>query len=210
MPNKIKRWLYKQFQDSFIVYFIIFIIFIIGIIAGAVTIKMLDFEYKNEILRFLNSFFKTIDGSNFEKLSILKQAIGDNFKTVGLIWITGIIFIGILIIPIVILFRGFAIGFTVGFLVFEYGIQGFLFSILGILPQNLFIIPGIISIASIGMSFSINGIRRKKIKMRNNSLLKYIGDYSILILLFSTILIVGCIIEATISPIFLRLLSDYL
>lgn len=206
MLNKIKRWLFRQFQDNFIIYFIITIIFAIGIIIGAITIKVLNIEQKNGIIVFLNSFFKTMD-SNFQSSSILKQSIVDNFKTIGLIWIIGMLFIGMPIIPIAILFRGFALGFTVGFLVNEYGIQGFLFSILGIMPQNLFIIPGIISISSIGIAFSIRNIKNRKISIRNNTLRLNIVNYSILILFFSVIIFIGCLIEAYISPIFLQLFS---
>mgnify|MGYP000854506121 CR=1 FL=1 len=209
MLNKIKRWLFKQFQDNFIIYFIVTIIFAIGIIIGAITIKVLNSDQKDGIITFLNSFFKTMDGSSFESLAILKQSIIDNFKTIGLIWITGMIVLGLPIIPVTVLFRGFALGFTVGFLVNEYGMKGFMFSILGIMPQNLFIIPGIISISSIGMAFSINGIKNRKLKMRNNSLYSSIINYSILILLFSIIILIGSLIEAYISPIFLRLLSDH-
>lgn len=184
MPNKIKRWIFRQFQDNFIIYFLITAIFAIGIIIGAITIKVLNIDQKNSIIAFLNTFFKTIDGNNFDSLLILKQSIIDNFKTIGLIWITGMIIVGLPIIPIITLFRGFTLGFTVGFLVNEYGMQGFLFSILGILPHNLFIIPGIISIASTGMAFSINSIRKKKLKIRNNSFYFNIINYSILILFF--------------------------
>ncbi|MCF6465890.1 stage II sporulation protein M, partial [Clostridium sp. Cult2] len=188
MPNNIKRWLFKQFQDNFIIYFLIIILFAIGIIIGSITIKVLDFNQKNDIMIFLNSFFQAIDSNKFTSISILKQSIIDNFKTVGVIWISGMIYIGIPIIPITIMFRGFALGFTVGFLVNEYGIQGFLFSILGILPQNLFIIPGIVSIASIGIAFSINCIKRKKIRARHINLFGKIVDYTILIFIFSIII----------------------
>ena len=84
-----------------------------------------------------------------------------------------------------------------------------LFSILGILPHNLFTIPGLISIASTGMAFSINSIKEKKLKIRNNNLYFNIINYSVLILLFSILIFVGCLVEAYISPVFLRLLSDY-
>ena len=210
MLNKTKRWLFKQFQDNFIIYFIIAAIFAIGIIIGAITIKVLNQDQKNGTILFLNSFFKTIEGSNFENLAILKQSIIDNIKTIVLIGLTGMIVIGLPIIPVTVLFRGFALGFTVGFLVNEYGIRGFLFSILGIMPQNLFIIPGIISISSIGMAFSITSLKNKKLRITNNSSYSNIINYFILLLFFSVIVSIGCLIEAYISPIFLRLLSDSL
>lgn len=210
LPYRIRRWLLRHFQDNFLIYFILTTVFAIGIIIGAVTIKVLNIEQKNGIIVFLNSFFKTMDRNGFDSLLILKQSIIDNFKTIGLIWITGLIIIGIPIIPIAMMFRGFALGFTVGFLVNEYGIKGFLFSILGILPQNLFIIPGIISISSIGMAFSFASIKNRKKKLRNSKIGSSIVNYSVLILFFSLFVFIGALIEAYVSPNFLRALSDYL
>lgn len=210
LPYRIRKWLLRHFQDNFLIYFILTTVFAIGIIIGAVTIKVLNIEQKNGIIVFLNSFFKTMDRNGFDSLLILKQSIIDNFKTIGLIWITGLIIIGIPIIPIAMMFRGFALGFTVGFLVNEYGIKGFLFSILGILPQNLFIIPGIISISSIGMAFSFASIKNRKKKLRNSKIGSSIVNYSVLILFFSLFVFIGALIEAYVSPNFLRALSDYL
>lgn len=209
MPYKIKRWLFKQFQENFAIYFIVAIVFAIGIITGAVTIKVLNSEQKNGIMIFINTFFRAMGNNSFENLSIFKQSLIDNFKTIGLIYITGLVIIGIPIIPVTVMFRGFALGFTVGFLVNEYGLQGFLFSILGILPQNLIIIPAILSISSIGTAFSMKSIKNRKFKSINNNMHWNIVNYSILILFFSIIVIIGCLIEAYISPIFLRLISDY-
>ncbi|HSH37069.1 stage II sporulation protein M [Schnuerera sp.] len=210
MFNKIKRWLFKQFQDNFIIYFLVIIIFAIGIIIGSITIKIIGLEQKNDLIIFLSSFFKNIDGDKISNSLILKQSITDNFKTVGLIWISGIIFIAVPLIPIIVLFRGFALGFTVGFLVNEYGMEGFLFSVLGILPQNLFIIPGILSIASISMAYSIKCIKMRKLRVKSINNVSKILDYTTLIVLLSIVIIIGCLIEAYVSPMFLRLLTDYI
>lgn len=208
LPFKIKRSLIKQFKDNFMIYFLIIAIFFTGIIIGSISIKVLDIEQKSNIITFLNSFFKNIDSVDLNSSAIIKQSIFDNFKSIGLIWLTGLIVIGIVVIPFIILFRGFSLGFTVGFLVSEYGIKGFLFSILGILPHNLFAIPGILLIGATGIIFSINSIKKRKSKLRNKNLFFNIIDYSVLILFFSIIVFIACIIESYISPIFLRLLYN--
>lgn len=207
---KIKRWLLKHFQDNFLIYFILSIIFAIGIVIGAITIKVLRTEQIDNILVFLNSFFKAMEGNKFDSVSILKQSIIDNFKTIGLVLGTGLIIIGIGIIPIIIIFRGFAIGFTVGFIVNEFGFKGFLFSILGILPQNLLIIPGIISISSIGMALSINNLKRRNLGFRNSRHNIGIIDHLFLILFFIIIILIGTFIEAFVSSNFLSTLSNYI
>ncbi len=209
MIHKIKRWLYRQFQENFVICFIVIIIFGIGIIAGAITIKVLNLEQKNSIMAFLNTFFKMVANNSFDNVSILKQSLIDNIKTIILIYITGFIVVGIPIISVVVLFRGFALGFTVGFLVNEYGFKGFLFSVLGILPQNLIIIPALLAISSIGIVFSMKSVKSRKFRYTNNNINLNVANYSILILSFSIIIIGGCFIEAYISPNFLRLIWDY-
>ncbi|NLJ77800.1 MAG: stage II sporulation protein M [Tissierellia bacterium] len=210
MYNGMKRWLFKQFQNNFIYYFIITILFVLGIAIGSITIKILDMEQKDRIIMFLNSFFKSIEGNTFENISILKQSIIDNFKTIVFIWITGTIVIGLVVIPIIILFRGFAMGFTVGFLVNEYGIKGLFFCILGIFPHNLLIIPSIISIASMGMALSIKKFRRKDLRIGSKTFQSNAINYSISVLFFSIFVLIGCLVEAYISPTFLRLLHSNL
>lgn len=209
MTHSIKRWLFRQFQENFFVYFIVIILFGIGIIAGSITIKLLNLEQRNGIMTFLNIFFKAIKQGSFENLSILKQSLTDNFKTVALIYLAGLIIIGIPIIPVTVLSRGFALGFTVGFLVNEYGFKGFLFSLLGILPQNLIIIPALISISSIGLAFSMKNVKNKKLRYINRNIHMDIVSYSVQILIFSIMVVIGCFIEAYISPSFLRLIWDY-
>ena len=207
LPFKIKRLLIKQFKDNFMIYFLIIAIFFTGIIIGSISIKVLGIEQKSNIITFLNSFFKNIDSVDLNSSAIIKQSIFDNFKSIGLIWLAGLIVIGVVVIPLIILFRGFSLGFTVG-LVSEYGVKGFLFSILGILPHNLFAIPGILLIGATGIIFSINSIKKRKSKLRNKNLFFNIIDYSVLILFFSIIVFIACIIESYISPIFLRLLYN--
>lgn len=206
---KIKRWLFGHFQNNFLIYFILSAVFAIGIIIGAITIKVLKTAQVDNMIVFLNSFFKAMEGNEFDNIAILKQAIADNFKTIGLVLTTGYIIVGIGIIPVVIMFRGFAIGFTVGFIVNEFGIKGLLFAILGILPQNLLIIPGIISISSIGMTFSISNMKRRNLGFRNNRYYSNMADYLFLILFFSAIVLIGTLIEAFVSSNFLGTLSDY-
>lgn len=210
LQHKLKNWLYRHFKDNFLVYFTIIVFLIIGIIIGAVSIRILDSDQKGQVISFFNSFFKLISNDEVDSFLLLKESILNNLKTIFLIWITGIIIIGIPIIPIIILLRGFAIGFTVGFLVNEFGIKGLLFALFSILPQNLFVIPGIISISSIGMVNSLNSIRRKRLQSTYNHKLTNFINYSVIIFIFSIIIMIGSLVEAYITPIFMRLITDYI
>jgi len=207
LQNKLKSGIYKYFRENFVLYLVMFICLIVGIVAGAITIKILNDTQKTSILTFFNSFFKVLENNDFNSTEVFKQSLWDNLKTIFIIWATGLIVIGVAVIPVILSIRGFALGFTVGFLVNEFGLKGFLFSLLVVLPQNLFIIPGIISISSAGVSFSINRIRRKERLYRNN-LISDIINYSFIVLLFAMLVIVGSIIEGYVSPIFMKFVTE--
>lgn len=210
MQYKIRSWLYRHFKDNFLVYFTIIFLLISGIIIGAISIKILNSEQKGQVISFFNSFFKLVSKNQVDSFLLLKESILNNFKTIFLIWITGIIIIGIPIIPIIIILRGFAIGFTVGFLVNEFGIKGLLFALFSILPQNIFVIPGIIAISSIGMVNSLSNIKGRKLQSTYNHKFTSFINYSVLIFVLSIIVFVGSLIEAYITPIFMKLITDYL
>jgi len=210
LPKKIKRCIFNHFRDNFLVYFIVTIIFITGIIIGSIAIKLLESQKITNIMFFLNSLFRTISSDGIDNVSVLKQSLADNYKLIFIIWISSIMFIGLLIVPIIVLFKGFALGFSVGFFVNEYGFNGFLFSLLGIFSQNIFIIPGIISISSLSLAFSISNVRRKKLRTINGKFVSNFIDYSLLVILYSVLVLIGCLIEAYLAPIFMNSFIEHL
>ncbi|NLY78231.1 MAG: stage II sporulation protein M [Tissierellia bacterium] len=210
MLHKLRRWLFNHFRDNFLIYFIVTVLFCIGIIIGAVTIKVMESERINSIMQFVNGLFKSINSSDINNVSVLKQSLIDNFKAILLVWISSALIVGVILVPAIILFKGFALGFSVGFFVNEFGFKGFLFSVLGIFSQNLFIIPGIIAISSIGLAFSINNIRKKKIRVKSNAFISEFINSSSFIALFSVFVFIGCLIEAYLTPVFMKFFIDYL
>jgi len=129
-------------------------------------------------------------------------------KTAALLILLGLSIIGIPFILGVIWFRGFVLGFTVAFLIEELGAKGIILSILSIFPQNLIILPCIISIGVTGMTFAITVIKNR-IKNYRESYSQMIGGYILLNLLFSCLLVISGLIEGYISPIFIKLFSNY-
>lgn len=185
------------------------ILLVVGIVVGAITIKVLNVEEKNQILSFFNSFFKLLNKEDMNSSLLLKESLIGNMKTILIIWLTGVVIIGIPVIPIIVLLRGFAMGFTVGFLVNEFGLKGFLFSIFALLPQNIFIVPGIISISSIGISYSLNRVKGRKNRVLYKYSLTSFLNYSSIIFLFCILIVVGSLVEAYISPLFMKFIVDY-
>src|SRR5690625_5989422 len=79
-----------------------------------------------------------------------------------LLFILGLTIIGLPIIWVLIFIKGLVVGFSVGFIVNQLGLNGLLIATLSIAPQNIIIIPVYIIAASLSMIFSL-GLLYKKI-----------------------------------------------
>lgn len=177
-------------------YFTLVIFFIVGIVAGAVIINRLSNENNIKLADHFSWIFDYIEDGNYRSIDVFKLSLLSNLKFVLTIWILGFIGVGAIIIPMVICWKGAAIGFTVGILVKEFGMNGFLFALLGLLPHYLIIIPGFLAIGSVGLSHSLYIMKSKRNRMGS----KDMADYSILILLFYIIVILGSLVEGFFTP----------
>ncbi|TCO79831.1 stage II sporulation protein M [Marinisporobacter balticus] len=212
MSKKFRTIAYNHIQGNAMIYFFVCMFFIIGISAGAFTVKTLADYQKQELISYMKSFFQILSNKPIDGLSVLKQSLINNLQTATFIWILGITVVGVPLILLLIAIRGLIIGFTVGFLVEQLGVKGILFSFISVFPQNLVIIPSIIVIAVMGIGFSKMIIRNKFNKSYNtsNNTFKQFILYSTINAFIFTFIIAGCIIEAYVTPVFMKILSSYM
>lgn len=194
------------------IYFLVCMFFIIGISSGAFTVRAISDTQKYQLISYMKSFFQVLNNKPINELAVLKQSLANNLQTSILIWLLGITVIGIPFILLLIAVRGFIIGFTVGFLAEQLGIKGIFFSMIAILPQNILIVPSILGIAVIGISFSMMVIKNKFNKTHSSShgTLRQFLLYTTIIVGILLIIILGCIIEAYVTPVFMKAISPYM
>lgn len=202
MLKRINNLSKRHLRNNFVLYFILSLSFIIGIFIGAILINKLSTEQSSKISNHFSWIFNFVKEQDFNSINIFISSLLSNMKILFIVWILGLTSIGLLIIPLIIVWKGVAIGFTVGFLVKGFGMKGFIFSLAGLLPHYLIMIPGFLAIGAIGISNSIYVGKGRRSKMNQVD----INEYSILMLLFFLIIIFGCFIEGFFTPYFLKLL----
>jgi len=194
--NLIKR----HFQNNFIFYFILSILFLTGVIIGSLLVIKFSFDENAKIINYFTWIFKYMLEGDFQNKSIFYSSLLSNIKIVFIIWILGLFTIGAIGIPLIAIWKGITVGFTVGFIVSKFGISGFLFTLCGLLLYYLVMIPGILAITAIGLSNSIKNIKYRNRGINNDDF----SNYSILMLLFFIVIIMGSFIEGIITPYFLN------
>ena len=198
----------EHFMNHIILYFITILSFTIGICAGAFTVNALDGIQAEELYAYLEDFFYIINGQNIEHGALFRLSLYNNIKMVLLLWLFGITVVGIPFILITIGIKGFGIGFTVGCLIKSFSFQGILFTFLGILPQNLIMIPCYIILAIVCINFSLSMLNNRKNKRHGKHELRTeFLNYCTIVVIILFVLIFGCIVEAYIVPVFIKTIS---
>lgn len=199
----------RNIKENIGIYFIIILFFAIGLAVGGFVIKSLQASEKQELLSYMNSFFKIYSGEEVSRLSILIQSAKNNFFSIVIIWSLSLTIIGMPIALIVVGFRGFILGFSIGFFIESMGLKGLAFSLIGIIPQNIIYIPCVLISASLSLMFSISVIKRKRGKgiYRQGGLT--ILSYSAIMGVIFIITLLGSFVEGFISPTIIKALSQY-
>ncbi len=181
---------------------------IIGISAGASTVNGLSAVQNEELVNYFSGFLKIMGNQKVNSSELLIISLQENAKLVALLWISGVTIIGIPFIYLLVLSKGFAIGFSSGFIMQTMGIKGILFGLLTLLPKEIIILPCIIALGVNGMNFSLNIIKSKSIKqaLKQNLKMDFLG-YSLCTVFFSVFILIAVLIEAYILPVFIRMIT---
>ncbi|KAB3527375.1 stage II sporulation protein M [Alkaliphilus serpentinus] len=210
MYNNLKNLFIKNLKENLFIYFFVFFCLLIGISIGAFTIKVVDLHQKQELISYLKGFFRLLDETGLRSMDIFKESIFNNIQLLVLSWLMGLVIIGIPIVLLVVVFKGFVIGFTVGLIIDEFKFYGVLLFILGIFPQNLLLVPAFIIAAVTSIVFGITVIKAKIKKNKTFKLSKLIFTYTSIYLVILLMVIMGSLIESFIVPSFIKLIANYI
>jgi stage II sporulation protein M len=200
---KLRRKLKQHVIENRWQYLLIMLLFLLGVLIGAYKVMGLAGGVKSHLLSLIDDFLKGGINTDLDKQAILFNSFLNQAKSIIVVWFLGLTVIGMPIILGLIFLKGFSLGFTIAFLVQERAESGVLISILSILPQNLVYIPLVIIWSVVGINFSVYIARGRAGSAV--SLGRALISYTLLMMVFLLIVLVGAFIEAYLSSWFLRL-----
>ncbi len=121
MNKSVFSYYLKNNKKSFLM---LMFLFCIGIIAGIAFINYANEMQMEEIGSYVNSLKENIKKSDdINKTVILTQSMKQNVIFVALIWFLGCTILGSFLIYIVIIYKGFSIGYTVSAMIATLGVK---------------------------------------------------------------------------------------
>lgn len=196
----------EHIQNNFWLYIISILCIFTGIVLGVYKVKYLGDTYKSDISNYINSFTDYIANRNVDYKNVLMVTIKNNIPFITLIWFLGMTMIGIPIILIIDLIKGYVLGFTISIMINSIGTKGLWVAFLAIIPQNIVYIPCVILASVFAMEFSLNFLSERMGKRFTKGLWLRILSYSLSFLVIVIIMSVGFIFEAYGTPNLLKLI----
>lgn len=174
-----------------------------GVLAGALVARAAPQTTRDELFGMLQNLFRSLGQGEVGGWSLFWLSAWQNLRWLLLLWFLGVTVVGFLGILPVVFARGFASGFAVGFLVDALGFRGMVLSLFSLFPQLAISIPTLLLAAVAAMSFS----RELFSERRSRGFVVDLLGFSLLVGLLVLPLLGASLVEAFVSPVFLRLVG---
>ncbi|WLR53255.1 stage II sporulation protein M [Bacillus tianshenii] len=195
--------MYVREQSS--IYLFTTILFLMGIIFGAIVVNSLSVAQKEDLYLYLSRFFGQLSDDVIADPDLMfRQSFIHYLKYIGSIWVLGLSIIGLPVILVLLFIKGLVTGFTVGFLVNQLGVTGFLLSMVSVLPQNMILIPVFIITSSAAVHFSLKMIRQQFLARTHEPILPHLTRYTFLVVGAFIIIAGVSAFEAYASPAMMK------
>lgn len=208
MFSRIKAVIGSHIMKNQSSYFFLLLAFVLGISAGAFTVNGLSTVQRDELSNYFQGFLQLLNNQSFDGSELLPVTLLENLKLVAVMWVLGVSIIGIPFIYMLIAVRGFITGFSSGFIINAIGMKGVLFTLFALLPKEVIVVPCLIALGVNGINFSLKIIRNRSSKAAlKDSLKTNLLSYCFVTLFFSCFIFAGILLEAYITPVFIRMIA---
>ncbi len=197
----------KHFQNNLWLYILSSVCMCTGVVLGVYTVKYMSSFEKSDLLSYLTSFAKADSLKSINYHQVLIEAIKNNIPFIAVVWFLGLTMIGIPIILLLDVLKGFTVGFTVTFFVNGLGIKGIWIALFSIIPQNIIYIPCIMITSVFAMEFSFMLIKDNVKKNWTKNISSKIFSYTFVFVTLSIFMFTGFIFETYITPSIIRAMA---
>jgi stage II sporulation protein M len=196
----------EHIQRNFWLYVISLLCILTGIVLGIYTVKYMGINEKGDLASYFTSFTQNILQEDFKYKDIFTDVLQNNISLIFAMWFLGLTMVGIPVILIIDVIKGFTLGFSISFVINGLGTKGLGVVLLGILPQNIIYIPCVLVASVIAMEFSLNILRDKINKQKLNSIWVKLTSYSFIFIIISILMCTGFLFETYITPSLVKLI----
>ena len=175
MNSKINSIKSIIFPSKKINIFVISILFL-GLISGAVFGNIISVNDKTLVIDKIKLFISNINSDSINGIEVFKNGISVNMLYLGIIWVMGMTFVGVVLNIVILFIKSFILGFSLASFIMVYSYKGLILSLIYLLFGQILNILVIVMVTIYGIMFSskLNLIIFKN--KQDNNILKFFRE----------------------------------
>lgn len=187
-------------------YFILIILFVVGCILGLILPMFLSLDNHELLKTTISSFFNNVMNNEINYQSGITNSLITNYTFLIGVWLLGISIIGIPVVLLLLIYKGFILGFSVSSIIHVYGVKGIIGAFTYIFPGPILLNITTILLTFYAVSFSHKLFRYLFLKESLN--FKMIMNKYLKILLISSIsFLIVSLSDVYLAPTFMKLFT---
>ncbi len=206
MQKSIVRKIIYHIQQHASLYVFVMALLCGGVLTGALLVNRLPADQLQPLL----DPFRAYEAAGEIKLfSLLNEQVRGyimlDIALMFIIWCTGFTLIGLPIAWLIVFVKGMMFGFTSGLFITQYGWEGVWISFGVVLPQNLLLIPVYVIVCVHAIIITLHLWRRVVTRQAFSPTFRTASlNYTILFTCMIVFVILGGLIEAFVSPLWIK------
>lgn len=189
----------KHMQENLGLYLLTILCLFTGMILGIYTIRYMENKEREDLINYFLTFKGNIKNAEVNQWYIIIETLKNNLPILVGIWLLGVTMVGLPIILIIDIIKGYTLGFTLSFLFMSLGLKGTVFVLIGVLPQNIIYLPCIIIASVLAMKLSVSKLKEKFNREAYRNSYSF-TSYSLAFIIILALMIIGAFYEAYITP----------
>ena len=205
MNSKINSIKSIIFPSKKINIFVISILFL-GLISGAVFGNIISVNDKTLVIDKIKLFINNINSDSINGIEVFKNGISVNMLYLGIIWVMGMTFVGVVLNVVILFIKSFILGFSLASFIMVYSYKGLILSLIYLLFGQILNILVIVMVTIYGIMFSskLNLIIFKN--KQDNNILKFFRNYVFILIIAIIVSIISSISEAFLLPAIIKII----
>lgn len=206
MLNSLKRRVSMDVLDNRIQYLLLVFFLVVGITAGTFTVSRMEPGEKTALTGYMDMLFSAVKTQNINYFSVFIHAFLQDTLLFGAVTMFSLVMFGILIIPVLLIVKGFFVGFAVGALSVNLGFGGFATIIFCEFIPNLVLIPCVCKAGVTGLNNCVTVLKNRRIPYTAKDRLLSSRPHISRMLLIYLVSLIGVIFETFLTPVLIKLI----
>ncbi|MBD2847325.1 stage II sporulation protein M [Paenibacillus sp. IB182496] len=197
-------------KDQLPLYAFVAALFVVGVVFGTLLVGALTLEQQQNLSADIAHFAGLLgtDAAPDAAASFVERG-WFHTKWLLLLWLPGLLVVGLPLVFVLDFFKGVLIGFAVAVLVSQYEWHGVLFALVSIAPPNLFVLPALLAMSVSSSAFAMHIFRHRLLGKSGTLRDPFVSHTSVLLVLLAAVWAAAAV-EAYLSPSLMAWASSFL